>query len=77
MRALKLELREFFYRKWVKVGSGHYSEFQDLWEIVIIRSVREAICETIGSMINQHGGKNIGFLNGSSFRNGNFFTSKN
>ena len=47
-----------FYRNWVKVASGHYSEFQDLWEIVMIRSVSEAICETIGSMMNQHGGKN-------------------
>ena len=44
-----------FYRNWVKVVSGHYSEFQDLWEIVMIHSV---ICETIGSMMNQHGGKN-------------------
>jgi hypothetical protein len=41
-----------FYRNWVKVASGHYSEFQDLWEIVMIRSVSEAICETIGSMMN-------------------------
>ena len=47
-----------FYRNWVKVVSGHYSEFQDLWEIVMIHSV---ICETIGSMMNQHGGKNTRF----------------
>ena len=44
-----------FYKNWVKAVSGHYSQFQDLWEIVMICSV---ICETIGSMMNQHGGKN-------------------
>ena len=44
-----------FYKNWVKAVSGHYSQFQDLWEIVINCSV---ICETIGSMMNQHGGKN-------------------
>ena len=32
------------YRNWVKVVSGHYSEFLDLWEIVMIHNV---ICETI------------------------------
>ena len=47
-----------FYRNWVKVASGHYSEFQDFWLIVMICSVSEAICETIGSMKNQHEGKN-------------------
>ena len=32
------------YRNWVKVVSGHYSEFLYLWEIVMIHNV---ICETI------------------------------
>ena len=32
-------------------------EFQKLWEIVMIRSTSEAICETVGSMMNQHCGK--------------------
>ena len=27
-------------------------EFQKLWEIVMIRSTSEAICETVGSMMN-------------------------
>ena len=46
---------------------GKSRKFQDLLEIVMIPSVSEAICETIGSMINQHGGKNIGFFNGPKF----------
>ena len=33
-------------------------EFQKLWENIMIRSTSEAICETIGSIMNQHCGKN-------------------
>ena len=47
-----------FYQNWVKISDGQYPEFQDLWEIVMIRSTSEAICETVGSMMNQHSGRN-------------------
>ena len=43
-----LQNEHLFYRNWVKVVSGHYSEFQDLWEIVMIHSV---ICENQGQDI--------------------------
>ena len=32
--------------------------FQKLWENLMVRSTSEAICETTGSMMNQHSGKN-------------------
>ena len=33
-------------------------KFQKLWENVKIRSTSEAQCESIGSILNQHCGKN-------------------
>ena len=39
-----------------------HSDFQKLWEVLMIRATCEAICETTGSMINQHCGK-IGSFN--------------
>ena len=46
-----------YYENWIReVGSKDFLEFQKLWEIVMIRSTSEAICETVGSMMNQHGG---------------------
>ena len=38
--------------------SAKHSDFQKLWEVLMIRVMSEAICETSGSMINQHCGKN-------------------
>ena len=40
-----------------KIGSKHM-EFQKLWENVMLRSTSEAQCESIGSIMNQHFGKN-------------------
>ena len=48
-----------YYKNWVKeTKSENNLEFQKLFENVMIRSSSEAICETVGSMMNQHGGKN-------------------
>ena len=47
-----------YYENWVKKIGTQYSDFQKLWEIVMIRSSSEAICETVGSIMNQHCGKN-------------------
>ena len=48
-----------FYQDWVKsVQNNQYSEFMELWETCMIHSTSEAFCETAGSMMNQHGGKN-------------------
>ena len=48
-----------YYENWVKkMESEDYLDFQKLWEAVMIRSTSEAMCETVGSMMNQHGGKN-------------------
>ena len=48
-----------YYQNWVKESNSEENiAFQKLWEIVMIRSTSEAICETVGSMMNQHGGKN-------------------
>ena len=47
-----------YYENWVKkIGSKHI-EFQKLFENVMIRSTSEAQCESIGSIMNQHCGKN-------------------
>ena len=32
--------------------------FQKLWQIVMIKSGSEAACESCGSLMGQHGGKN-------------------
>ena len=32
--------------------------FQELWEVVMIRVGSEAMCETVGSIMVQHGAKN-------------------
>ena len=48
-----------YYKNWVKESKYEDNlEFQKLFETVMIRSSSEAICETVGSMMNQHGGKN-------------------
>ena len=48
-----------YYQKWVeKCESEECTEFQKLWELLMIRSTSEAICETFGSIMNQHTGKN-------------------
>ena len=59
----KLELNaitniHIYYQNWAKLSSRNYSEFKNLWELVMIRSTSEAICETVGSIVNQHAGKN-------------------
>ena len=38
--------------------SAKHSDFQKLWEVLMIRVTSEAIYETAGSMMNQHCGKN-------------------
>ena len=49
-----------YYENWIKslTGSQDHKEFQKLWEIVMIRSSSEAMCETVGSIMNQACGKN-------------------
>ena len=48
-----------YYEQWVKTSkSENCSKFQELWELVMIRSCSEAICEPVGSIMNQHAGKN-------------------
>ena len=51
---------DIYYEKWVKecAESAKRSNFQKLWEVLMIRVTSEAICETAGSMMNQHCGKN-------------------
>ena len=50
---------DIYYEKWVKecAESSKHSDFQKLWEVLMIRVTSEAICETAGSMMNQHCGK--------------------
>ena len=51
-----------YYENWVKKmkesNNNSYVSFQKLWELVMIRSSSEALCETVGSIMNQHSGKN-------------------
>ena len=51
---------DIYYEKWVKecAESAIHSDFQKLWEVLMIRVTSEAICETAGSMMNQRCGKN-------------------
>ena len=48
-----------YYQKWIQISeSDDNFEFQKLWELVMIQSTSEAICETIGSIMNLHSGRN-------------------
>ena len=49
-----------YYEDWIKKSkeSENHLEFQKLWELVMVRSSSEAICETVGSIMGQHCGKN-------------------
>ena len=49
-----------YYENWVKTSkkSDSNKKFQQLWELVMIRSSSEAICETVGSIMGMHCGKN-------------------
>ena len=51
---------DIYYEKWVKdcAESAKHSDFQKLWEVLIIRVTSEAIFKNAGSMMNQHCGKN-------------------
>ena len=54
-----------YYKNWVQSNS-QYCEFQDLYQNCMIRSASEVVCETVGSMMNEHSGKNC-HLNPSNF----------
>ena len=45
------------YEKWVISTRGEFNEFKELYEITMIRSMSEAMAETVGSMMNSHCGK--------------------
>ena len=45
-----------YYEEWVKTSKKSENHFQKVWELVMISS--EVICETVGSIMDQHCGKN-------------------
>ena len=45
------------YEKWVLTVSDRFAEFRELYEICMIRSMSEAMAETVGSIMNTHCGK--------------------
>ena len=48
-----------YYENWVKTSmSENCLKFQELWELIMVRSTSEAKCETVGSIMLQHTGKN-------------------
>ena len=47
-----------YYEDWAMKGNERNLPFQKLWENLMVRSTSEAICETIGSIMVQHGAKN-------------------
>ena len=47
-----------YYEEWAKQSKEKDLPFKKLWENLMIRSTSEAICETLGSMMVQHGAKN-------------------
>ena len=47
-----------YYENWSKTSiSENCLKFQELWELIMVRSTSEAKCETVGSMMVQHTGK--------------------
>ena len=46
------------YPAWVKETSGEFAQFQTLFENCMIRGTSEAACETVGSIMNIHSGRN-------------------
>ena len=49
-----------YYENWVKkLQSGEFIEFRNLFEIIMIRSTSEAICETVGSMMGTGKNRNL------------------
>ena len=46
------------YENWAKESNEKVSNFRSLWENCMIRSTSEAECETIGSIMNIHSGRN-------------------
>ena len=52
-----------YYENWKKTATSDENLiFQNLWELLMIRGTSEAICETIGSMMGTHSGKNRNLL---------------
>ena len=48
-----------YYENWIKKSQPEENmPFQELWEVVMIRVGSEAMCETVGSIMVQHGAKN-------------------
>ena len=48
-----------YYENWVKSSmSDNCLKFQELWELIMVRSTSEAKCETVGSIMLQNTGKN-------------------
>ena len=46
------------YQSWIKRSDGKFKEFQELWESCMIRGTSEAVCETVGSIMKIHAGRN-------------------
>ena len=44
------------YQSWVKENNGKFCQFQELYELCMIRSTSEAACETVGSIMKLHAG---------------------
>ena len=55
---LPIEIVHTAYESWCIETKGNHTEFKELWENCMIRSFSEAVCETVGSVMNQHSGKN-------------------
>ena len=46
------------YQNWTKRSVGKFVEFKELFENCMIRSTSEAVCETVGSLMKIHAGRN-------------------
>ena len=55
---LPIKVVHLAYESWVKETKGKFHEFMDLWQFCMIKGTSEACCETVGSIMNIHVGRN-------------------
>ena len=54
---MPIEIVHVAYETWNIESKGDYVEFKELYENCMIRSFSEALCETVGSVMNQMGNR--------------------
>ena len=55
---LPIKVVHIAYESWVKETKEKFCQFMDLWQFCMIKGTSEACCETVGSIMNIHVGRN-------------------